>query len=291
MNVGLVVNPIAGNRTLRLQQRAVDLLKEKVSLTHFATQKKGDAFAFAKENTNFDIMVVAGGDGTMNEVVNGVLLSHDYLAGREVPPIALIPFGTSNVLARELGIPRKIDEAVYRALTGVPKKISLGRINGRYFSLMAGIGFDGETVFGVKERIKKISGKGAYVLSGIQALIRYSPSLIQVATARETFSGFTLVVGKAHCYGGDFQVTPKADISEPLLDVCLLKSRTKKKLLRFISGVITKRHLDLDDVVYRRVSKVEVTSRDTVHIQIDGDYGGTLPATIDVVKNAVRVIC
>jgi YegS/Rv2252/BmrU family lipid kinase len=291
LNVSLVVNPVAGNRALRSHQKIIDLLKEKVSLSHFATQKKGDALAYAREKTDIDRMVVAGGDGTMNEVINGLLLSSDFHAGREAPPIGLIPLGTSNVLARELGIPLKIDEAVHRALTGTPKKISLGKINGRYFSLMAGIGFDGETVFRVREGIKKISGKGAYLLSGIQTLMRYNPSLIQVTTAKETFSGFTVVVGKAHYYGGGFQITPKADITEPLLDVCILKSRTKKKLLRFISGVITKRHLALDDVVYRRVAKVTVTSRDTVYVQTDGDYCGTLPATIEVFRDAVSIIC
>jgi YegS/Rv2252/BmrU family lipid kinase len=275
LNVSLVVNPVAGNRALRSHQKIIDLLKEKVSLSHFATQKKGDALAYAREKTDIDRMVVAGGDGTMNEVINGLLLSSDFHAGREAPPIGLIPLGTSNVLARELGIPLKIDEAVHRALTGTPKKISLGKINGRYFSLMAGIGFDGETVFRVREGIKKISGKGAYLLSGIQTLMRYNPSLIQVTTAKETFSGFTVVVGKAHYYGGGFQITPKADITEPLLDVCILKSRTKKKLLRFISGVITKRHLALDDV----------------YVQTDGDYCGTLPATIEVFRDAVSIIC
>jgi YegS/Rv2252/BmrU family lipid kinase len=291
LNASLVVNPVAGGRTTRFQKKIEDLLRERVSLTSFTTRGKGDAFTFAKENPDTDLMVVAGGDGTFNEVINGIFSSEARASGGKLPPLALIPVGTVNVLARELKIPTDIEKAVPIALTGTPKKISLGRINGHYFSLMAGIGFDGETVCKVSERIKRISGRGAYILSGIKTLAGYNPPLIQVKIPGGTFTGFTAVVGKARYYGGNFQVTPKAELTEPLLDLCLLKSRTRKKLLRFITGVIMKNHLGLDDVIYRRLSKVEITSKDIVHVQIDGDYFGTLPARIEVVKDAIRIVC
>jgi YegS/Rv2252/BmrU family lipid kinase len=290
LNVRLVVNPVAGKRKLRAWKKIEDLLRSRVSLTTFTTRKKGDAFSCSQNIQDVDRIIIAGGDGTVNEVINGLLSSPTGFQEKKTIPLALIPLGTANVLARELNIPDDAEQAVELALTGRPKKISLGRINDRYFSLMAGIGFDGETVLKVKESTKRLSGKGAYILSGLRVFKGYNPPLIRVSILKETFSGFTMVVGNARFYGGEYQVTPNADITEPLLDVCLLKSKSRKKLLRFIFGVLSKRHLQLDDVVYRRTSRIEINSKDTVHVQIDGDYFGTLPVTVQAVKDAVSVV-
>ena len=297
MNVNLIVNPIAGNKALRSIKNIEDLLNKKASLTTFITQKKGDAELFAKQiSSQFSVpssqlVIVAGGDGTFNEVINGILSSKESAAKKKIVPLALIPLGTTNVLAKELNIPENVGKAVHLALTGTAKKISLGRINGRYFALMAGIGFDGEAVLRAKDSMKKISGKEAYIFSGINALIKYNPSLIEVKTSEGTFTGYTAVVGKAKCYGGNFHVTPQASLTEPLLDLCLFKGKTRKDLIRFISGVIRERHLNFNDVFYGKFSELEITSNKEVHVQIDGDYFGTLPAKIDVVKDAISLVC
>ncbi len=308
MNVNLIANPIAGNKALGSIKNIEDLLNKKASLRTFITQKKGDAELFAREITSEfkgdnsplspftkggqggDLVIVAGGDGTFNEVINGILSSKESAAKKKIVPIAFIPLGTTNVLAKELNIPENVGKAVHLALTGTAKKISLGRINGRYFALMAGIGFDGEAVLRAKDSIKKISGKEAYIFSGINALIKYNPSLIEVKTSEGTFTGYTAVVGKAKCYGGNFYVTPQASLTEPLLDLCLFKGKTRKDLVRFIIGVIREEHLNFNDVFYRKFSEMEITSNEEVHVQIDGDYFGTLPAKIDVVKDAISLV-
>lgn len=296
MNVNLIVNPIAGNKALRSIKNIEDLLNKKASLTTFITQKKGDAELFAKQiSSQFSVpssqlIIVAGGDGTFNEVINGILSSKESAAKKKIVTLAFIPLGTTNVLAKELNIPENVEKAVHLALTGAAKKISLGRINGRYFALMAGIGFDGEAVLRAKDSIKKISGKEAYIFSGINALIKYNPSLIEVKTSEGTFTGYTAVVGKAKCYGGNFHVTPQASLTEPLLDLCLFKGKTRKDLVRFIIGVIRERHLNFNDVFYGKFSEMEITSNEEVHVQIDGDYFGTLPAKIDVVKDAISLV-
>ncbi len=290
MNVSLIVNPVAGRGRSGDHEKIERLLSSRVSLSTFFTRQKGDAFTYTRNITDVDRIIVAGGDGTLNEVINGLLSPPRGDQGKQTIPLALIPFGTANVMARELGIPDDIEGAVEHALTGTPKRISLGKINDRYFALMAGAGFDGEIVLKVKERTKRLSGKGAYVLTGFRVFKGYNPPLIRVRTLKETFSGFDVIVGNARFYGGNYQVTPKADISEPLLDVCLLKSKTRKKLLRFIFGVLSGRHVKLSDVVYRKTSRIEITSRDTVHVQIDGEYFGTLPVIIESVKDAVSIV-
>lgn len=300
MNVNLIVNPIAGNKALRSIKNIEDLLNKKASLTTFITQKKGDAELFAREISSRIsrdksqisnlLVIVAGGDGTFNEVINGILSSKESAAKKKTVPLAFIPLGTTNVLAKELNIPENVEKAVHLALTGAAKKISLGRINGRYFALMAGIGFDGEAVLRAEDSMKKISGKEAYIFSGINTLIKYNPSLIEVKTSEGTFTGYTAVVGKAKCYGGNFHVTTQASLTEPLLDLCLFKGKTRKDLVRFIIGVVRERHLNFNDVFYGKFSEMEITSNKEVHVQIDGDYFGTLPAKIDVVKDAISLV-
>ncbi|MBI4849944.1 MAG: diacylglycerol kinase family lipid kinase [Nitrospirae bacterium] len=289
MNVSLIVNPIAGNRAYRSIDKIERLLKQRASLTPFITEKKGDAFQFAKSLSGVDRIITVGGDGTLNEVINGVL-SPENTDPANVP-LALIPLGTTNVLAKELLIPEDIEKAVELALTGTARNICLGRINGRYFASMAGIGFDAEAVLGVKNNlIKKISGKAAHVVSGFKVLTQYGPPLINIKTPENEFTGYTVVAGNAKNYGGQFSITPHASIIEPLLEVCIFKGKTRKDLLRFIIGVISGRHLKFKDVLCQKTSGLELTSGGEVHIQIDGDYFGTLPAKIDVVKDALNFV-
>jgi len=289
LNVSLIVNPSAGNKAHRSIHESESLLSREAVLKTFVTRKRGDAFEYAKKSCDADRIIVSGGDGTFNEVLNGLLSSENIsLAGI---PLALIPTGTANVLAKELKIPEDIKKATELALTGTARKIALGRINGRYFILMAGIGFDGETVLSVRRNLlKQISGKAAYIAAGLKVLMKYDPSLIKIKTPACELTGYTVVIGNAVNYGGYFSVTPHVSITEPLLDVCVLKSRSRRDLLRFIIGVLRRKHLNFDDVSYFKTTEAEIVSDGTVHVQTDGDYFGTLPVRIDVVRDAVSIV-
>lgn len=289
MKVSLIINPIAGNKAFRSIKRIKDILKERTSLTTYITEKKGDAYLFAEDVKDSELIIVGGGDGTFNEVINGLMS-----ADKDIP-LAFLPLGTTNVLAKELGIPEDIENAIDIALNNKPKMVSLGRITihriTRYFCLMAGMGFDGEAVYGVKNNmIKRFSGKGAYIFSGLKTWFRYSPSLIRVKTTDGILEGYSAIIGKASCYGGYYRITPKASLTEPMLDLCLFKGGNRRDILRYTYGIIRGRHLDFSDVVYNKYKELEVTSEGTVHIQIDGDYLGRLPARLDVVHNAVRIV-
>lgn len=289
MDVTLIINPIAGNKAFRSVGEIEGLLKGKADLTTLVTRKRGDALSFAKELSGADLIIAAGGDGTINEVINGMLASDRNGQGRI--PLAIIPLGTANVLAKEMGIPENIEGAVKLGLKGSPRKISVGKINGHYFMLMAGIGFDGETVFGVKSSLKKISGKFAYVISGIQTLIRFDLPLIKIKTSGGELKGHTAVVSNVRCYGGHQYVTPEASITEPVLDICIFKGKSRLGFLRFVIDVLREKHLELQEVEYGKFEEFDVTSDRTVHVQIDGDYFGTLPVKIEVVRDAVSLIC
>lgn len=289
MNVSLVINPIAGNRAHKYISKIETLIRKKACLTTLVTQKKGDAYAFAGSVENADRIIVVSGDGTINEIINGICSSNE--PGKSDIPIGLIPLGITNVLAKELGIPEDIEKAVDIAITGNAKKIALGKINGTYFASMAGFGFDGETVLGVKnDIIRKISGKAAHIVQGFKVLLRYNPPLMIVKADGKEISGYTAVISNIRCYGGYYYLTPRASITEPLLDVCLFKGKTRKDLVRFIFGVINQKHLGYEDVFYTKASEIEIVSEGEVHIQIDGDYLGTLPAKVSVVRDAVCIV-
>src|SRR4030043_2459251 len=170
-SIVLIFNPIAKNASGRKIVRASHFLKSKGYKTEILfTEQKGHAESLAREavKESPSLIIAAGGDGTFNEIVNGI-------AGSEIP-MAILPLGTTNVLAKELGLPETVDEAMEVAVRGIPKTVSIGKISitrhsslvTRYFLLMAGIGFDGEAVFGINETFKKILGKGAYIFCGVK---------------------------------------------------------------------------------------------------------------------------
>lgn len=312
----LIGNPIAGGGALKKIKAASSILQKRgFDVRLMLTSEKGDAELFAKQisynqsqtpNPEPLLVIAAGGDGTYNEVANGLVHSNI--------PMAILPLGTTSVLSKELNMPKDLESALDIALDGKVRTIHLGRITcnrlahssslidankkpigyelsvksyniTRYFLLMAGIGFDGETVYSVNEKIKTITGKGAYILSGIKTILKYNPSRITLKCDSEQLSGYNAIIGKASCYGGDFKITPDAKITEPFLYVFLMHQKGRLNLIRYISGIINKSHLKLKDISYFSASKIEIEGN--AHIQIDGDYLGTTPAKIDVMPNAL----
>lgn len=287
----IIGNPAARKSSSEKIDRAAAILVQRGYITEILmTEKRGDGVLLARESLGKKplVIIAAGGDGTINEVANGMV--------RGDTPLALLPLGTTNVLAKEIGIPETIDGALEAAISGTPHTVSLGRVSletnaasiPRYFFLMAGIGFDGMAVHDVNPSIKKISGKAAYILSGVKNLIRYYPNEIFLSIDGKEYSGYSAIIGKASRYGGHFMVTPDAKLSEPSLYTCIFTKRGRSDLLRYVSGVIRGSHLKSQDIIYLESHEIEVLG--TAHIQIDGDYLGLTPARISVEKDALRII-
>lgn len=291
MDAGLIVNPVAGKRAQNSVGLIQELLGHQAVVTTCISGKPGESESFARDLAGSDLLVIAGGDGTINEVINGLMTDTASIPEKRLPRLGIVPIGTANVLAHELGIPASITDAVRVIFSGSCKNISLGRINGKYFSLMAGIGFDGETVRGVKMKMKRVFGKGAYLLSGVARLIGYTHPAIEMKTENGTVCGTTAIIGNARSYGGAYQVTPLATLTEPLLDLCLFQGRRRMDILRYVLGIIRKKHLGYHDVHYEKFSAMEISSPGTVPIQVDGDYFGTLPARIEVARRTVNIFC
>lgn len=283
--VFLIGNPVAGGGCLKKIEKAESILRKKgIDVEILLTKSQGDAEIFAKQISKTEkdsLIIAAGGDGTYNEVANGLCYS-------EIP-MAILPLGTTSVLAKELGIPNNIEKALNIALNGRVFRIHLGRVKNkqkeRLFLLMAGVGFDGQAVSGVnqKSRFKKL----AYIVSGIKTFFRYNPEKILLINSKNV-ECYSAVVAKASCYGGSFKIAPDVDLRQPFFYVFASKTNSKLHLATHIIGVIFGFHLKLKDTLYFKAQNVKIFG--DVHIQIDGDYFGKAPVEIDIVEDAVNLV-
>jgi len=235
---------------------------------------------------NKDLLIVYGGDGTLHEAIPEAV--------KWQVPVALLPAGTTNVLARELGIPRDPE----RALSLVPQrklqKIHLGRGDrgqaGRYFHLMAGIGFDGDVISRTGQHLKKALGMAAYWLGAHVSLLKYPMTSFELSLEGEIHQGTFAVIGNARNYGGELHLTPKASVLENCLDVCLFTSRQRWRYLLYLWGVLSGRHLRYPDVLYRKVQRLKVSSDRPVPIQMDGELIGQSPMEFSSSSESLQVV-
>ncbi|GAB6183532.1 diacylglycerol/lipid kinase family protein [Thermodesulfovibrio hydrogeniphilus] len=285
----LIANPIAGGGSLKRIQKVEEILKTKnILFNTLLTKKRGDAEQFSKniaeKYKGKSILVIgAGGDGTYNEIVNGLAFSDVALA--------ILPMGTTSVLAKELNIPKNLPKAVEFAINGKAEKVHLGKIKSkekqRLFILMAGIGFDGYAVHRVRPERKIFLKKIAYIMAGIKTLLREKPEKLEITNGQKK-SAYSVVIAKASCYGGNFKIAPDIDLREPYFGVFLSKTSSRLELALQIIGVVFKRHLKMKGTDYFHSNHLKI--RGDAHVQIDGDYFGKTPVEIKIVKNALNLV-
>ena len=251
------------------------------------TAAPGDATALARQAVaeGYDVVCAMGGDGTVNEVANG-------LAGSEVP-LAIVPTGTVNVLAMELGIPLEPPDAVRVIEKGSVSWIDLGLAGDRYFALMAGIGMDARTVASVNPILKKTLKEAAFAVQGAVSYFTHEEPLFRVECEEQTVEGYFAVFGNASNYGGAFGITPYADMRDGLLDVCVLKDKSFVGTAWYWLAALINSHVNHPKVAYFRTEAARVAAVEPdkeVLVQTDGEVAGRLPLECRVVPRALRVI-
>ena len=289
MNV-VILNPIAGMRKIPgLEKRLEQAFRRHgIPCELLLTKNAGDATAFARQavQQGADLVVAAGGDGTVNEVVNG-------LAGSNTP-LGIIPLGTVNVLARELRIPLSTSKAIRTIAEGTPKPIDLGVANGRYFTLMAGFGFDAEVVTNVLQPIKDWIGASAYILKGLETLAKCKATEITLEMPEETYSAkaFLVVVANVSTYGYNLHITPMATPDDGLLDICVFERPITDRIgfMRQVAEVFINRHMYHKAVRFFQTTAVTLRSDPETFVQLDGDPFGKTPVEISVAPRILPVI-
>jgi YegS/Rv2252/BmrU family lipid kinase len=284
--VFLIRNPVSGLRnSFRFAAIEEALRKTGARVDVQSTAVRGDAerLAAAIDPTAWDVLAVAGGDGTFNEVANGLKWPN--------LPIALIPLGTANVAAQELRLPRRTDELARMVLHGRPRKIFLPSANGRTFIMMAGVGFDAHVVAGVDLRFKRHLGRAAYVVPLVAETLRLGGPWYRVRIDTVDHEAAALIMANGACYAGSFRCAPDARLDDPLLHVCLFGNRRRRDVVRYLVALGRGTLANLGDVQILPARRVEVAAcprSEPVHC--DGDITTSLPLVVEAAQRTITVL-
>lgn len=296
MQALLIINPVAGQGRFQDAPMAVREALGPFLAETLVTQSAGDAEAAARRaaaRQEFDAVFVAGGDGTVNEVVNGLMAGAE--PGRPSLPLALIPLGTQNVLAHELHIPEgDLSVLVSLIRAGKTRTIDLGKIEDRYFALMAGFGFDAAVIRDVVLPVKELIGPAAYALATLRALTNYRSTSVRLRLDGEEVvsDAFLVIVANAASYAyRQLKMTPFASLDDGWLDVCVFERAPFDRVgfITQIMAAMARRHLRDPRVRYYRARRVGIDSDPPIQGQLDGDMFRPTPVSIEVVPQALTV--
>jgi diacylglycerol kinase (ATP) len=289
----LISNPKTGryaSRRLRpIQDLASRLESLGIEVDLRLTSGPGDATAIAARaasNGSSDV-IVAGGDGTINEAIQG-------LAGTKAR-LAIIPRGTANVLARELGLPLDDEQAVAVAAQGKSREIYLGLAidettnERRHFVLMAGIGLDASVVRRVQPSLKKRIGKGAFWVSGLSHLATWNPRPFTLEIEGVKYAATFAAIGKSARYGGDLSITPGASLDQREFEICVIETTSRLRYLRLLSHAM-RNGMPRDKPEVTFVKAVSVKAYGDAHVQVDGELLGHLPMRFEIAPHSLEVI-
>jgi diacylglycerol kinase (ATP) len=271
------------------------LLKQIRKLDPFSicmTRKKGAAKAFAAEalRKRCDYIIAAGGDGTLNEVINGVAKRAGDVR------IGLMPLGTGNDFARCLNLPSDLDENMEILSAAKTIAIDMVRVTSdrtRYFVNVSAGGFSGAMNEKLTPRIKRTWGPLAYLRGAAAALPQlraYRTSITFAGRRPLSLALYNVIVANGRYVAGGLPVAPKANPSDGLLDVILVRSRPPSELALLAAKMMMGRHLRSDAIIFRRASKISINSRPGMWFNVDGELVGNEPAVFEVIPRALQFV-
>ena len=292
MRACVIFNPTAKGEKARRFRRHLDEIGGQCALK--LTTAPGDARRLADEavREGYEDIVAAGGDGTINEVLNGL---GDAPEGFERARLGVLPLGTVNVFAREMAIPWRLDLAWQTIRRGRETRIDLpcarygANQKRRYFAQLAGAGLDARAVELVEWTLKKKIGPLAYVLAGLRAL-REPPSKITAEIGGHLVTGELVLIGNGRLYGGPYRVFPNADMRDALLEVCVFPRAGWLTLARCGLPLLLGGRLPRAVVRAFRAESLELSSPSPTPIEVDGELLGRLPASFSLQRSRLRVI-
>lgn len=285
----LIYNPAAGKLrrdSERTLQRTIGALGGGTETILFPTQGPGQAGELARKavQDGADLILVLGGDGTINEALQG-------LVDTQVP-LAVLPGGTANVLAMELGLGSRLERAAQRLADCQPQRIAVGKLTGarcgtRYFLLMCGLGLDAEIITGVDPGLKAKTGKLAYWASGFGHLTRRVAPLEIRIDGQEQICGFALA-SRVRNYGGDLEIASRASLLDDRFHLVWFDGSSPLRYSGYMLAVSMRQVLHLPGVHQAQVSSLELLTE--APSQVDGEFIGREPLKIEVVPDALTLL-
>jgi YegS/Rv2252/BmrU family lipid kinase len=286
----VVANPIAGRgrAAAAAVQLSEALRRLGLEVELYPTTGRGDGARHVAERAHeTDLVVSVGGDGTMAEVLSGL-----ERAGRRDVPVAVHPFGTANVLALDLALPRGVEALVELVRAGTTRGLDVGHVNGRTSFLVTGVGIDGRIVEALEKARRGPISKATYVRHGVGAFCSgFRPPELVVSVDGETVPGVFgwVLVSNVVNYGGLPVLSADQELDDGLWEAYLFRRGTRASLLRYgLRGLL--RRLPGGDCLRVQGRRVRVESAEPVPYQVDGDYGGVTPVEIEVGPQPFRIL-
>jgi YegS/Rv2252/BmrU family lipid kinase len=294
LSICIIFNPAARSEGAQRFLRAIKVLSPHWVLK--PTSAPGDARRLAAEAAveGHETIVAAGGDGTLNEVLNGMVDAPDGLARAR---LGVLPVGTINVFAREIGMPRKLSEILEVLESGAETRIDLGRAEYvregrpevRHFVQLAGAGFDARVIAMVSWEAKRRFGVLAYLHAALKLLSAPGP-VVTIDNGAERRSGDLVRIGNGRFYGGSLPFLHKSDLKDGVLDAAIFPCMNWRTLPGHLLSIGTRRMFAEGGSIYLRGHEFELTSPGPAGLQLDGELVGELPAKLKVLPRVLRVV-
>jgi diacylglycerol kinase (ATP) len=282
-NTAIILNPAAGSEQAERWRERIESIAHGCAV--FTTSRSGEAEALARHvaEKGVDKIVAAGGDGTINEVVNGLVGSNAALG--------LLPLGTVNVFAMELGLPANNLEFCWEVIQGDNMRfVDLPSANGKYFVQLAGVGLDAQVVKETSLAFKRSFGPLSYLISAAQIAAREPPRLfIQSKNASVDEASFVLV-GNGRHYGGPFPFFKHAVLDDGLFDVVAFKRLGYLEIIKYLQDVFFSSDIRVPEVEYFQTPHLRITSDQDVPVELDGELVGICPVDFQIRAKALRVL-
>ena len=287
-NILIIHNPAAGQKTadkVSAVARAIGMRGGRVVSRATTHPGHAEEILRAERNGSHDVIALAGGDGTLMEGVNG-------LEPGDQQKIAIIPAGTANVLALELGLPSDPGDLAEVILAGRTRPVETASLNGRRFVFTAGAGFDAQVVANVDSRLKRKAGKLAFVASAARTLAQYRFEPLEMDVDGQELSATGVIVMNGRHYGGPFVAAPDNDLGNGTLCVLALMRRGRLAALSYQAALgLGRLHQHPDVRYFSGVRAVNISSPAGAPVQADGDFAGHVPVSIIAGAGTVHVVC
>ena len=290
----VIYNPIAGRRRqIFFRKTLKKLAKRGLDIQLEATTARGDAERLAQEATAHeadrpDLIVAAGGDGTINEVVNG-------LKGADIP-LGIIPMGTANVLAKEIGLKQRSWQVAQVLAERVVRPVHIGEVQrpdrsgARRFLMMAGAGYDAGVVARVNVQLKYRWGKVAYGIAGMMEWLRGNRQMLTVDVDGQVYQSAWVVIAKGRYYGGGFSIARKAKLTDDNLVACILPGTRRIDLARYLMAILFARIEKQPDVRIIPAHQIAISDARDIQVEVDGDLYGSLPIRFSVAPETLPLV-
>lgn len=284
----VIYNPKAGYEMIQdnLADILITLENAGYETSAHATKSSGDAIKEAERvsKAGFDLVVAAGGDGTINEVVTGIA-SYEFR-----PKLAVLPFGTSNDFARANGI-TSISEGLKVIQEGKTKLTDVGKMNDKYFIHIAGGGAFTELAYEVPSKMKAIIGQLAYYIKGIEKIPNLKPNLIQFDVNGTKFEKEVMIflVANSNMVGVFDKLAPRGKFDDGKFDVFYVEKCNLVEMSKILGMLIRGEHFNHPKVAYFQTNHIKVTSDEDILINLDGELGGKAPAEFSILEKHIEV--